>query len=276
LINPGLPIQEVRASENRLNITVSPQVPGKEYLLEGILSDMHGNTTNIIIDFYGHNPDIPSLLINEFITKGSETHPDLAEIKVTQGGNMAGVAVYAGVRNNWESRIVFPSFYVNSGELILVHFKPQGIAGEVDETGLKNQSLGLDASPDAYDFWIPGGKGLSGNNGVISVYSSPSGAIIDGVIYSNRSQTSDTLYSGFGSEKMMRKALELFQQGGWKASGDNLIPEDGINPDRSTSTRSICRDRVGTDIGTKSDWHIVPTRKSSFGNENSEEVYTGK
>jgi hypothetical protein len=200
-------------------------------------------------------------------------HPDLVELKVTKAGNMAGVVLFAGVKSNWDFRVFFPGLLVQQGDFLLVHFKPQGIASEVNETTAKDRSAGLDASPNAYDFWVGGGNGLSGNNGVLSLYSSPTGTIIDGVLYSNRTRDSDTLYLGFGAEKTMKRALALVQDSGWKSSEATVAPNDGVNPEKSTSTRSLCRDKRGSDTDTNSDWHIVPTKKSSFGSENSEEVY---
>jgi hypothetical protein len=154
-----------------------------------------------------------------------------------------------------------------------VHFKPRGVPGEVDETGSTDVSGGLDASPDAYDFWVTGGTGLSGNNGVLTLYTSPNGTLADGLLYSNRTSESDDTYLGFGSKKVMERALELAAQQGWDAGGPRIRPEDGINPEDSTSTRSMCRNTQGDDTNTKDDWHIVPTRGSTFGEENSDEVY---
>jgi hypothetical protein len=274
VISPELEDVRARSSGKTILVAAKAQEPGIEYSLEASVEDSSGNSANVLVGFYGYNPAPPGLLINEFITNGSDTHPDLVEIKVVKGGNMAGVVVYAGTRDDWDARLVFPSLGVLNGEFLLVHFKPEGIAGEVDETSSKSASSGLDASGAAYDFWVRAGKGLSGNNGTISIYSSPTGSLLDGVLYSDRTKESDTRYLGFGTDKTMKRALGLAGDGGWKPSGSTVIPEDGINPDASTSTRSICRDTRGTDTDTKNDWHIVPTKKSSFGSENSEEVYS--
>ena len=66
---------------------------------------------------------------------------------------------------------------------------------------------------------------------------------------------------------------ELASVGGWKTAGDEPAPEDAVNPDGSTSTRSMCRWSSGEDTGAAADWHIVPTRGSTFGATNSDEVY---
>jgi hypothetical protein len=97
---------------------------------------------------------------------------------------------------------------------------------------------------------------------------------MDGVLYSNRTSQSDESYRGFGSAQTLARAEELAQAGGWKSAGTRVSPEDAVNPDGSTGTRSICRQSSSADTDSFEDWHIVPTRKASFGAENSDEVYT--
>ena len=83
---------------------------------------------------------------------------------------------------------------------------------------------------------------------------------------------SDTEYAGFGSAETMARAFEIAEAGGWSGEGEAVRPEDGVNPELSTSTRSICR-RRGVDTGTRMDWYVVPTRGATFGGENGEEEY---
>jgi hypothetical protein len=275
VISPDLGISSESLSGNPVRIETDPQEPGREYALEAEIRDDRGNSANIVVRFYGHNPDVPPVIINEFTTNGSDTHPDLVELRVMGSGNMTGVALCAGVRESHDSMFVFPSLHVNIGDYILVHFKPSGIDAEADETSRKDVSGGFDASPTAYDVWVKDGTGLSGNNGTISLYSSPTGMLLDGVLYSNRTSLSDSEYLGFGTIKTKQRALGLVNEGGWKTSGVTAAPEDGVNPDKSTATRSICRDKAGTDTDSKSDWHIVPTRGATFGCENSVAVYEG-
>jgi len=72
---------------------------------------------------------------------------------------------------------------------------------------------------------------------------------------------------------MLNKVRELVAGGGWKTAADEPYPQDGVNSGAATSTRSICRDSSSRDTDAAADWHIVPTKKSSFGTVNSDEVY---
>jgi len=272
-IIPETEVVSVEDNRKEIKLITGRQIPGINYSIQVSAADTRGNSNSFIAGFYGFNPDIPEILINEFTTQGTGRHPDIIELKTLSGGNMGGVVLYEGMPSNFRSRFVFPAFTVKKGEFILVHFKPQGIPEETDETENKRASGGYDSSDNAYDFWIKGGKGLSGNNGVLSLFVSPGGSILDGILYSNRTSTSDEKYRGFGKRDTLIRAEELASSGGWQSEQKMIRPEDGINPDDSTGTRSICRKSSSGDTNSSNDWHIVPTKKATFGNENSDEIY---
>ncbi|MBN1411551.1 MAG: hypothetical protein JW969_11955 [Spirochaetales bacterium] len=272
-IEPAIAVNEINYKETSVIINTGNQEPGKAYILSACFEDLSGNSTVIMYKFYGYNPDVPKILINEFITNGSKTHPDIAELKIMKGGNMGGIAFYQGTPADYADRLIFPPFHVQDGDFILVHFKPEGLATEINETENKSQATGIDAKDSAYDFWLKDSRGISGNNGVLSLYTNPAGTVIDGILYSNRNSGSDENYLGFGTRYTMERAINLVKDHGWVIQEEEVRPEDGFNPDGSTSTRSICRTVRGTDTDSKKDFHIVPTGKSSFGEENSDEIF---
>ncbi len=277
LINPDL--GEISATEKDKSLIINcskSQQAGVNYTVDATVADKKGNSMSFTIAFYGFNQDLPNLIINEFTTQGSKSHPDIIELYVTKGGNAAGLWIVEGTTDFPEEGICLQDCWVNDGDYILIHFKPQGITEEIDEYGAEiNISGGHDASDEARDFWVPGGGGLSGNNGVISVYEAPGGRLIDAVLYSNRTSASDEKYSGFGSLRMLNKTRQLKEQEGWLGTGEEgrLRPEDAVNPDDSTATRSICRASDPMDTDTAADWHIVPTSSSTFGSQNTDEVF---
>lgn len=276
-ISPSLKIISIEKISNHsteITVTLEKQIPGREYRIKTEATDRYSNSISLVKKFYGYNSKIPTLLINEFTTRGSGKHPDIVEIYVVEGGNMGGITFYNGTRGNFSNTLTFPSFPVKRGDFILIHCKPTGKEEEINETKDKKLSRGYDASENAYDFWLLGGKGLSGNNGTLSIYTSPYGEVIDGVTYSNRSSDSDSRYRGFGKRETMERADELTLSGKWKTSGEKITPEDAINPDGSTGTRSICRNNPPIDTDSKGDWHIVPTRGASFGKPNTNRVYS--
>jgi hypothetical protein len=248
-------------------------VPGQHYILSTEAADARGNSSSFLAEFYGFNGRVPRLLINELTPRGSGSHPDCTELKVLSDGNLGGVVLYNGTPGSFDGRLIFPACAVRAGSFIIVHWKPAGIPGEVDETSDPSASTGSDTSDTALDFWVRDCAGLGGNNGVLTVFERPGGACIDGVIYSNRTSESDERYRGFGAEDMLARAEELVSDGGWACAGKKIAPEDCVNPEGSTGTRSLCRTPGAPDTNGPEDWHVVPTRKASFGAENSAEVY---
>lgn len=273
-IVPTLDPDEPEIEENRVILRCGqPMEPGREYTLTGTVRDARGNTMTFLYPFYGYNGSPPKIIITEITTQGSTTHPDRVELLALSAGDLAGLCFTEGTTDTWKTRLIFPPCAVMEGEFIIIHCKPQGIPEEVDETGPLDASGGLDAHPGARDFWVPGGTGLGGNNGVVALYSFPGGALMDGFLYSNRTSSSDEDYRGFGTLAVMEMADQLYEEGGWQAGGELIAPEDGANPDPTTATRSLCRHPDNRDSDTKEDWHVVPTGAASFGETNSSEVY---
>jgi hypothetical protein len=267
----GVAVPPVPVHELLFTFSIPPD-PGHEHTVEAQVVDPAGNHLRFVARFYGLNELVPAMIINEFTTQGSGSHPDLVEIRVLTDGNLAGCCLYEGVPGNWDEKLVFPDLSVRTGDFIVVHFKPQGLPDEVNETIRTDESGGYDTSPEAWDFWVPDGTGLSGNNGVITLCENPIGGVIDGVLYSNRTSDSDDQYRGFGSTTVVERADYLVAQGAWTASG-LVRPEDAVDPEDSTATRSIARGTDGADTNHRDDWHITPTRGLTPGSENADAVY---
>lgn len=272
-IEPDLGDAAVTVAAREAVIVVDNQSPGVQYTLEAEARDARGNTASFLATFYGYNPQVPGVLINELTPRGSGAHPDFIELAVTSAGDMGGVALYIGTPGDYDSRLVFPSFSVTAGAFVTVHLKPTGNSAEVDEPGDPSLSAGADTSPSAYDFWMRDSKGLGSNNGAVSLLNRPGGDCLDAVLYSNRTSQSDQAYRGFGSTSMMDRADELYGLGAWTAAGARILPEDAVSPEESTGTRSLCRSSASADTNGAADWHVVPTRKASPGGVNSDEVY---
>jgi hypothetical protein len=261
--------------------------PGEELTIFGHVADRAGNSLSFSAAAYGWNEAVPELVINEFTTQGSANHPDRVELLILSAGSLAGVTFFVGVNSDWDARVSFPDVTVEAGDYVVIHCGREADTYPA-ETVSKDESSSPFAVDSAWDIWIEDGSGLSGNNGIISIYASPQGKLLDAVLYSNRTSASDALYAGFGSRALKERAAVLAEQGGWfpasysapgadsvgyRADEEPLKPEDGVNPDDSTATRSMNRSAGAPDTGTKSDWHIVPTSKFSFGGENFEGVY---
>jgi hypothetical protein len=272
-ISPELDVGGITTEGCQAVIHSGRQVPGLPYTLETEARDSHGNTASFIAEFYGYNSRVPRIVVNELIPRGSGNHPDAVELKALSAGDMGGVVLYVGSPSSFDARLVFPSLPVRAGTFIIVHPRPPGASGEVNETSDMTQSRGVDSADTAWDFWMPDAAGLGGNNGAVSVYDRPGGACLDAVIYSNRTSHSDERYRGFGSQAMLSRSEEIVQDRGWAPAGLRVTPEDAVSPEGSTGTRSLCRSSGSADTDGPEDWHVVPTRGASLGADNSDQVW---
>lgn len=271
----GIPIRNlVVSAEGQLRLQLAAAVPaGAALALSGFASDLAGNSTSFTLPLWGYNPQPAALLINEIISAGSDSHPDVVEMYVVQAGNLAGLCLYVGLADEYDLRYVFASCQVAAGEYIVLHLKPQGLSGEVDELEAVDVSLGLDAHPQARDFWCQIGVQLSGKNGVLSLYTSPYGTALDALLYSERTSNSDTRYRGFGTAAFLARAEALVAAGLWLAAEGAVRPEDAANAAAVTSTRTLGRSADSADTNSAADWHVVPTRGASIGRQNTDERY---
>jgi hypothetical protein len=275
-IYPDLTVSMVEDGSRVVRLTLGqPGQPGKRYTLEMNVHDERGNTCAFLYHFYGYNPRIPALRINELIVNTpSSTVYNQVEIAVLSDGDMAGVTLFEGTKSYADKTFIFPAREVREGDFILVHFNTIEAEGEVDETGgSKTAASGKGASATAWDFWLPGTGNLTKDNDALCLYTNPEGDVIDGLLYTSKKYEAGARYNGFGTSLMLNKAVELVSGGGWLTQGSEPFPEDGFNPTGATSTRSICRDSLSTDTNSAADWHIVPTGKRSPGAINSDEVY---
>ena len=196
------------------------------------------------------------------------------ELAILDSGDLAGLTFRVGSAAYQVLRYVFPPCRVAAGEYVVLHLKPQGIPEETDETADAAASGGLDARPEARDFWYRDGDGgLPGENGVLSLYRSPTGALLDALLYCTRTSDSDTKYRGFGTQALLDQARSIVAEGGWLIAEPEVRPEDAARSAGTTSTRTLCRSSSSADTDSEADWHLVPTKGSTIGGTNSDAVY---
>jgi hypothetical protein len=250
-----------------------PTEPGREYALEAAVRDSAGNSLNVVLPFYGPNPQPADLAINELQTRLSVRNRDALELLVRRGGNLGGITVFLGVPLDFDASFTFPDIEVATGDYLVLHCKPEGKPGEVDETGPTDRADGPNCLPGARDFWWRGAPGLPDETGIVTLAGNPLGSIKDAVFYTNKATVAGKDWRSFGTRKMMDRADALLEAGAWSAATHQIAPEDGCRSAGLTSTRSLCRDSGSRDSDSAADWHIVPTRKATIGSANSDEKY---
>lgn len=274
---PGsVTVVESRWDEERsalLVLVTSPLEAGAEYGIDAEVSDVAGNVSSFVATFYGLNPRLPPVLINEVVCEGSSTHPDWVELRALDEGNLGGLTLYEGSRENWDSRFVFPRIDVTRDAYVVVHFKPEGIPEEITEIDDPAASGGRDVHPESWDVWVTGGDGIPNSTGGLTLTEWPGGPIVDAFLYTTKHYDADDELRGFG----LASQLEIFENvvagGGWIIAGDFVVPDDGFDPEDGTATRSINRGTDAGDTNTAADWHIAPTSGATPGSTNTDEAY---
>jgi len=271
--DPQLPLQSWVIKENVITFQFKEdQVPGKMYKCRGDVSDDSGNTLSFIIRYYGWNPNVPELVINEFNPEGSGNNPDTIELFVLSKGNSAGLTLFLGTKNNYNSSYILPDLDVEIGDYIIIHMRPENLSEEITETNDKTESGGKLFSDSAWDLWADKDNPISGKNGVITLYSNPFGEIIDAVPYSNRVTADSEDYHGW-TATTINMIEELSFLNIWQDTDGFIRPEDAVFSEGTTGTRSICRNSSSYDSNSRDDWHIVPTGEKSFGDANSDNIH---
>jgi len=264
---------EVFDSTTLALIPQSELIPGHLYKAALTVEDLSGNSCRFILPFWGWNPRLPGVLINEMNPKGSDSNPDCIELYFTKGGNTAGLCLYYGTRNYYDYRYVLPDLEVNDGDYLIIHCRRKFLDEEVSEYEDKAVSGGKLSSDDAWDLWLPEDQGLSGANGVLTIYNTPGGILQDGVVYTDRDPDPEDDYLGWTS-RTFDPVADLYSEAGWNFSNENINPKEAVFSGESTATRSICRNSQSFDSDSKDDWHTVPTSQKSFGSINTDEVYS--
>lgn len=232
-------IIDVSVWDEQLTITFKkPLILGVFSTLEGRVQDLAGNSMRFSIRLWAKNTRIPSLLINEFTTKGSENHPDRVELAVLKGGNLAGVTI-----KTVNDSHTFGDHQVASGDYVVVAFSKGAV--------------------EAGSFLSKEQNGLSSNNGYICVHATPewNAEVLDCVLYSTKEATT---HNGFGSKEVAQMAEELTQGLHWNGS----MAKDAIDISKATATRSANRNGF-IDTNSANDWYICATGNASFGVKNS-------
>lgn len=220
--------------------------PGKMSNIQGRVKDYSGNTCGFTVSVWGLNPRVPEILINEVTTKGSAKSPDRTELRVLTDGNLNGMAIYCGIPDDYDAKLIFGDIDVSTDDLVVVWW---------------TESLpeDLPSSPHVVNICAHGSDNPSSNNGVIVLCDTPShGArIIDALVYSNFSSS----HGGFGTKSAEERARWVLSAGAWSA--------EAVDATSSTATRSISRWLNGIDTNTSDDWYITVTSGSTFGKPNT-------
>lgn len=236
---------------NKLFIKTSKSVPIlKGNTSEITVSDYAGNLSHYKLQLYGKNTSIPKVKINELLTRGTDTQPERIELEVQTNGNIEGLYLSVGSKDNSNTGFILPNIDVNRGDFIVIYWNT------IPKSELN--------TPNCYYLYAKQDSALPSNNGVIVLYDSKmgNGEILDALVYSDFNSTT---HGGFGNKSTLDSVNQIKDEFEWFG--------DPVDSTYMTSTRTICRYSNRADTNTSDDFYICDTRNSSFGLPNNNKEY---
>ena len=248
--------------------------PGMLLTADLLAEDAHKNTVNVLIPLRSRNNRMPKLEINEICTEYSNAaagkKEEFIEFKMKSAGNLGAMRVVISGNSAAAKKTIyeFSPVEVKKGEYMTLHLRTFNQLSK-DEYGRDlDESDGINASPTARDFWIPGDKKLLHKTAVIYVLDQDD-RVIDAVILS---ENPDTWWT---KDYFAEAAGFLFNSGSWKSpAGEVCSPQDAVASSKATNTRTICRDENVENTGTAKDWYITDTSYATPGKPNNAKRYS--
>ena len=219
---------------------------GNSARIGGTVYDSFGNTTTFEVTVWGLNGNPAVLRINEFTTKGSRNQPDRTELKVMRPGSTAGLVLYDGIPGSYRAFVVLPHYEVQSTSFITVWWCDALPAGVKEREGANIN--------------IAAGGGLSENNGIMCLASSPvqGAAVTDCVVWSSKESAQ---YEGYGTKEVWERVTAASESGWWAG--------EAVYSGWSTSTRAMA-------LGADGRWYTTVQGGLTFGSENTAAAYKGE
>jgi len=268
---PALSVASVEdGSTVRVKLDEVPE-PGLLFTADILAEDSQKNTINVLAPFRSRNNRMPKLVINELCTEYATVtagkKEEFIELKMKSGGNLGAMRVIIIGNSNATKRTIyeFVPVEVEEGDYVTLHLRTYNEASNNEFNGSKDESVGLNSSPLAWDFWIPGNTKFMHKAATAVYVLDQDDRVLDAVMIS------ETADSGWGKDYFAETAEFLFKQGAWKSPDGKIAgPVDSVNSKDATNTRTVCRIETGEDTDTAADWYIVYTSNATPGKPNSE------
>jgi hypothetical protein len=232
------------------------------------------NTLNVLVSFRTRNDRMPELVINEICTESATAaagkKEEFIEFKTKSSGNLGAMRVV--IRGNTtaakETVFEFSPVEVKKDEYMVLHLRTYNTESKDEYGSNLDESVGVNASATARDFWIPGETKLLHKTAMIYVLDQDD-RVIDAVILS---ENPDNWWT---KDYFVEASEFLFNSGAWKSpDGDVCSPKDAVISSGTTNTRTICRDETVENTNTAADWYITVTSGATPGKPNNVNRYS--
>jgi hypothetical protein len=267
------PVIEVASIENGSTVKVrlkEIQQPGKKIIADILVEDQDKNTINVLIPFCARNNRMPDLVINEICTETASAaagkKEEFIEFKMKSAGNLGAMRIVINGNTTAAKETIyeFSPVEVKKDEYMVLHLRTYNLESKDERTDDLNESAGVNASPTARDFWIPGDTKWIQKAATAIYVLDQDDRVIDAVMISENPD------NWWAKDYLAEAAEFLFKQGAWKSSGGSVCsPQDAVSSAGTTNTRTICRDETVEDTNTAKDWYITVTSGATPGKPNN-------
>jgi len=247
---------------------------GKMIVTEILAEDEKRNSINVIVSFRSRNGRMPALVINEVCTEYASVtagkKAEFIELKMKSDGNLGAMRLF--IRGDTEAAnetiYEFSPVEVKKNDYVVLHLRTYDEASRDEYTNNLAESGGMNSSPEARDFWIPGSSKLIHKSNTFIYVLDQDDKVIDALILSEKP-------NNWWVKEYLAKAAELlYNSGSWKtADGGICSPMDAFTSAGTTNTRTICRDENVQNTNSAKDWYITDTSCATPGRSNNPKRY---
>jgi hypothetical protein len=271
------PKLEVDSVENGSTVKVKlkgQSEAGKLITTDILAEDEKKNTVNVLASFRTRNDRMPNLVINEICTESASAaagkKEEFIEFKTKTAGNLGAMRIVINGNSTAAKQTIyeFSPVEVKKDEYIVLHLRTYNPASKDEYTNALDESVGINASPTARDFWMPGETKLIHKTAMIYVLDQDN-KVIDAVVLSENQD------SWWIKDYFAKTSEFLFGAGAWKSPDGNACgPKDAVASGKTTNTRTICRDEsIVNKTGTAKDFYITNTSCATPGKPNNTARY---
>lgn len=233
----------------------SPTEIGHDYVLEGQVKDVHGNSLTFSLPFRGFNENPAKVILSEVrnaygtaSVKDSEGtsqkvhRSEYVELYVLKSGNLCGIEV-CSASDGEERMYVVPPVEVMAGDYVTVHmrtvdsdgFDGEGMTSELgDDLTLSTHE---DSCPTARDLWSENSKACFADSDIVFLRNNYDGTILDALVFAKSKVTA-------WKDSFLEVVSAVEESGVWSPDAS---PANGICSDLVTSTaatRSYSRQNI--------------------------------
>jgi hypothetical protein len=243
--------------------------PGKLITADIVAEDEKSNTINVLVSLRTRNDRMPKLVINELCTEYSNASigrkAEYIEFKMMSAGNLGAMRVVIIGNSNAARQTIFEfsPVEVKNNEYVVLHLRTFEPSLSKDEYGSNlAESGGVNSSPTARDFWIPGITKLFHKTAFVYVLDQDDN-VLAAILLCERSDLP------WPKDYFFEAADFLFAKNAWTSSdGITYNPVDAIHSARTTNTRTICRNENVPNTNSSADWYITATNGATPGGPN--------